>query len=91
VDVFRLKHGILSFGWDWFNREPGGKQLQCNRHSNGQLTQQIKQVCVQLPTSAVNVTLLAYAAVRHASAPLLLGGRRCISTPAITLVMMTAT
>ena len=38
----------------------------------------IKQVCVQLPTSADNTTLLAFAADRHvAVAPLLLGGRRC--------------
>jgi len=42
----------------------------------------IKQVCVQLPTSADNTTLLAFAADRHvAVAPLLLGGRRCRLTP----------
>jgi len=32
----------------------------------------INRVCVQLPTSAVNVTLLAFAAERRAAAPLLL-------------------
>jgi len=35
---------------------------------------QTKQVCVQLPTSADKVTLLAFAAVRRAAAAL--GGRR---------------
>ena len=33
-------------------------------------------LCVQLPTSAVNATLLAFAAERRAAAPLLLGPRR---------------
>ena len=37
------------------------------------------QVCGQPPTSAVNVTLLAFAAVRRAAVPLLLGARRCRS------------
>jgi len=35
-----------------------------------------KQVRAQLPTSAVNVTLLAFAAERRAAAPLLVGVRR---------------
>jgi len=39
----------------------------------------ILQVCVQLPTSAVNVTLLAFAAERRAAAPLLLSA----GTPAM--------
>jgi len=34
---------------------------------------------LQLPTSAVNVTLLAFAAERRAAAPLLHGARRCPS------------
>jgi len=35
-----------------------------------------EQVCIQLPTSALNVTLLAFAAERRAAAPLLVGARR---------------
>ena len=35
-----------------------------------------KQVCVQLPVSADNVTLLAFAAERRAAAPLLLSAGR---------------
>ena len=35
-----------------------------------------KQVCVQLPTLGVNVTLLAFAAERRAAAPLLLSADR---------------
>jgi len=35
-----------------------------------------KQVSVELPTSADNVTLLAFAAERRAAAPLLVGARR---------------
>ena len=38
-----------------------------------------KQVRVQPPTSAINVTLLAFAAERRAAAPLLLDARRCRS------------
>ena len=48
----------------------------------------MKQVCVQLPESAVNVTRLAFAAERRAAAPLCLGARgdrRCRSiSPART-------
>ena len=36
----------------------------------------IEQVCVPLPTLVVSVTLLAFAAVRRAAAPLLLVARR---------------
>jgi len=35
-----------------------------------------EQVCIQLLTSALNVTLLAFAAERRAAAPLLVGARR---------------
>ena len=37
---------------------------------------QYEQVCVELPTSADNVTLPAFAGKRRAAAPLLLGARR---------------
>jgi len=36
----------------------------------------LQQVCVRLPTSAVNATLPAFAAERRAAAPLLLGAGR---------------
>jgi len=45
---------------------------RCQRVTDAQQTQS-EQVCVQLPTSADNVTLPAFAAVRRAAARLLLG------------------
>jgi len=45
----------------------------------------IKKVCVQLPTSPVNVTLLALAAEQRAVAPLLLGAWWPPPSPAANL------
>ena len=46
---------------------------------------QLKQVCVQPPPSAVNVTLPAFAAERRAAAGLLLSAGACCTTIAARL------
>jgi len=46
--------------------------------------------CVQLPTSADNATLLAFAAERHAAAPLLLSAGRAGIERYLLLVGFTA-
>jgi len=50
--------------------------FRCKMHKRTAELLQKKQVRVQLPTSAVNVTLLAFAAEHRAAALLLLGARR---------------
>jgi len=50
--------------------------LNLNIHPRPFQQNTTKQVCVQLPTLGVNVTLLAFAAERRAAAPLLLSADR---------------
>ena len=55
-----------------------GRRYRCKDDCLASTDIHCSQVCVRLPTSAVNVTLLAYAAERRVVAPLLLTAGRAI-------------
>ena len=64
----RLRNDLFCVEWDI---KPQLSQSVCQTWSAALLTLLMKQVCDQLPTSAVNMTLHAFAAERCAAAPLL--------------------